>query len=593
MRHTLALLLFCWPLAGCPNDPASGETDDVLDDAMDTSPSPSEVIGDGLLTGSHLVATTTRWASTLDLCVRSPNSVSIEDARAYKARITLPPQVRGALTLDALEDATVVATVVERSPFSADHHRPTATSSVTQWELRRYADHDTLVAAIDHTFEGLGTVTESYEVTRRADQPSEVVVDEASVEVAFSWRPAGRDEGHALVRCAGSDEGELTIDVVGVANEDHSNVLIRVHQALSGADGSLTNDVRHAVTLWQGGYHYLWSIPASGYWAHSQGKHHDGRDVTEVDRAHDLAAWQLVYKLRAAGDETTPEIISKVKYLEGRDDLPGTIEVTRLNSDGTTSKTRSDTMTRPRRIDAPYLAREYADCASPTIGSLWSDHVPMLQVAFCPSVSGPRGLTLAALVPIGQIFPPQFVGQVFAGTAIVNLPDGSGWTVRVGAHRVVVVLRDDGRLDVDVLTDADMSVVDPIGPLSPLRPVAGEDDRLHVISPDDDVELVIERSRLMSRGVASIIYAPSEVVFRWGERQHRIRAWDALDYTNTHHNWDDSLRATTPEGDIIHWRYEYYDRVTAVYDVHRVWVTDAGGETLLPETIVYPASSEP
>jgi hypothetical protein len=593
MRHALALLLFCSPLAGCPNDPASGETDDVLDDALDTSPSPSEVIGDGLLTGSHLVATTTRWASTLDLCVRSPSTVSIEDARAYKARITLPPQVRGALTLDALEDATVVATVVERSPFSADHHRPTATSAVTQWELRRYADHDTMVATIDHTFEGLGTITESYEVTRRADEPSDVVVDEASTEVAFSWRPAGRDEGHALVPCNGSDEGEEIIDVVGVALGDYSSVLIRVHHAFSGADGSLTNDVRHATTLWQGELNYLSGIPASGYWAHSQGKHHDGRDITEVDRSRDLAAWQLVYKLRAAGNETTRDIISKVHYLEGRDDLPGTIEISRLNSDGTTSKTTSDTKTRPRRIDAPFLAREYADCASPTIGALWSDHVPMLQVAFCPSVSGPRGLTLAALVPIGQIFPPQFVGQVFAGTAIVNLPDGSGWTVRVGAHRVVVVLRDDGRLDVDVLTDGDVSVVDPIGQLRPLRPVAGENDQIHVTSLDDDVELVIERSSLRSRGVASIIYALSEVVFRWGERHHRIRAWDALDYTNTHHNWDDSLQATTPDGDIIHWRYDFYDPVTAVSDVHRVWVTDAGGEILLPETLVYPASSEP
>ncbi|MBZ0122129.1 MAG: hypothetical protein K8H88_34365 [Sandaracinaceae bacterium] len=67
-----------------------------------------------------------------------------------------------------------------------------------------------------------------------------------------------------------------------------------------------------------------------------------------------------------------------------------------------------------------------------------------------------------------------------------------------------------------------------------------------------------------------------------GGEVHRART-DSIVYTVTHHNWEDSLVATTPTA-ILHWRTER-DLVT-FEPRYFVSATDPGGATLLAETQV-------
>jgi len=68
----------------------------------------------------------------------------------------------------------------------------------------------------------------------------------------------------------------------------------------------------------------------------------------------------------------------------------------------------------------------------------------------------------------------------------------------------------------------------------------------------------------------------------------RVRAWDAMEYRNTHHNWDDSMTARTAEGDVIRWSYECFAPESGNPDTHRISVINSANEEVLEEVVVYP-----
>ena len=89
----------------------------------------------------------------------------------------------------------------------------------------------------------------------------------------------------------------------------------------------------------------------------------------------------------------------------------------------------------------------------------------------------------------------------------------------------------------------------------------------------------------------SAIYACPRVSLRWGERLDVVEAWDAIDYENTHHNWEDSLSATTHDGLTLHWKLSF-DIMGGSGFTHEVWVTDEGGAMLLDKTVVVEKTEE-
>jgi hypothetical protein len=108
------------------------------------------------------------------------------------------------------------------------------------------------------------------------------------------------------------------------------------------------------------------------------------------------------------------------------------------------------------------------------------------------------------------------------------------------------------------------------------------DETLSAESADQTVRASMIR-RWAGQGVGeSSIYAPVSLTVTFGGATYLIDAWDALDYTNTHHNWNDDLVAKQ-NGLTFTWtiRYEGWPLT------HRLKVVrDSDGSVVLPETIL-------
>ncbi len=83
----------------------------------------------------------------------------------------------------------------------------------------------------------------------------------------------------------------------------------------------------------------------------------------------------------------------------------------------------------------------------------------------------------------------------------------------------------------------------------------------------------------------SAIYVPLALDVRFNGEHHTIRGLDVLDYENSHHNWNDSLRATS--GDLeVRWsvRSDFNDPVDFL--VYEVTIT-SGDVVVVPTTRVF------
>jgi len=600
---TLLALAVALSLSACPDDPTTtpdaadtgdtGDTGDTADtaDTGDTPDAPHEVIDDGTLDGTRLAGVTVTWPAALELCSTWHEGASLTDELAHKVRITLPANLRPGLTRPALEAATLDAPVVMRSPFSADDHRPSASSSVSRWEVERYDDRDTLLAAVDHAFADLGTLSEHYQVSR-LDTPSPVTIATTPGDVSFWWTPVGQQAPHQLVPCDTPDTYELAVESMVVERERVYATIVRFYETRHSEMSADSDDVRPVATQLMSSDR-PWTIDqADGFWSHTyaaeaQARHED----TLIDFSRDLGAWQLTFKRLAQGLTINPDSISKIEYLAVQGNSPGSVRVTLLDTEGAPNATTYAVRNPPRRVDASHLAREYGHlCPTPTVGTVgWSDM--RAQLVFCPSASGPQGLSLVAVVPIAWRLDPIQAGVPATGPAITALSGRPGWTAAVGSARVEVEPTPDDNFRVEFIDASGTSESSTWGPLSDLVPEEGWNDPIHAASDDDQVEVRIERV-WVAQGVGnSGIFAPASVELRRGTRTDRVVTWDTIDYTNTHHNWNDALTATTHDGLTLHWKVDF-DLVGSTGLSHMVWVTDADGTILLPETIVHPIPAE-
>jgi hypothetical protein len=585
-------------LSACPDDSASnpdstdtGDTRDSTDTPDTPDIPPNEVIDDGTLDGTRLAGVTVAWPAPIELCTAWREGSPLTDELAYKVRITLPVNARPGLTRAALDAAALDAPVVMRSPYLDDSHRPTATSTVSRWEVQRFDTYDTLLAAVDHTLPDLGTLSEQYQVSR-LDTPSPVTITATPGDVSFWWTPTGKDTAHHLIPCDAPDTYELAVEALVAEHDGVHATALRFYRTLY----TETSGGSYAVHL-EATQLYISNRPwlidqARGFWAHTYvAQHHNWNDDTLVDFSRDLSGWQLAFKPLAKGNPIQAGTISKIEYLDTHSDSLGDLRVTRLATDGTPSATNFEALARPRRVDANYLARAYDHlCPTPTVGVAgWSDS--RAQLVFCPSTSHPSGMTLVAVVPVMWRLDPKQAGLPADGAKITALSGRPGWSAAVGTSRVVVEPKPDNVFLVDFI-DAQGEVDTGLwGELAPLTPEAGYDDPVHAASDDDAIEVRVDRV-WVAQGVGhSAIFAPASFELRWGDRVDRVVAWDAIDYTNTHHNWYDSLVATTHDGLQLHWKVNF-DLFGDTGLTHFVWVTDDDGTTLLPETTVHPITPE-
>lgn len=592
-------LVGCLGLLACGDGASSGDaldtgdTGDTSDTGTpDTQPDASEVIDDGSLDGTFLEATAVTWDEALTLCSVWREGASIGDELAHKVRMTIEERPRAGLSRAALEAATLGAVEVQTSPLSAGRHRPTASSAVESWTLLRYESYDTVLATVSHTLGEVGVLEERYSVARDgATDPAVVVAGDGS-EVTFWWKPTGAGEAFMLGPCEAPESWERAVEVVAVERGGEHTTLLRYYRTPWSEITAGSYPVHLEATTVHLGSEGAWPVTARGFWAHTYAaQHHNWNDDTVVDFARDLGGWQMVFGPLAGGVKPRFESISKIEYLDVRGDDAGEVAVSHIGTDGEVTRATWRVVAGPERVDAHEVRREFDHlCATPTVGVVgYGDH--MAQLVFCPSTGGAAGKALVGVVPVVWKGAAEEVGARFSGAAIVALSGRPGWVVEVGVTKLVVEPQADDNYLVDVLDAQGQSLAQMWSPLMELEPAAGWQAPVRAASGDGEVELAIDREWVVQGVGHSAIYACPRVSLRWGERLDVVEAWDAIDYENTHHNWEDSLSATTHDGLTLHWKLSF-DIMGGSGFTHEVWVTDEGGATLLEKTVVVEKTEE-
>lgn len=592
-------LVGCLGLFACGDEASSGdagETSDTGDTsdtgAPDTRPDASEVIDDGSLAGTFLETTAVSWDAELTLCSVWREGASLSEELAHKVRMRLEARPRAGLSRAALEAATLGAVEVQTSPFSAGRHRPAASSAVESWTLLRYDSYDSVLATVSHVLGEVGVLEERYTVARDGAAGADVVVADGATEVTFWWKPAGSEEVSMLGPCEAPESWERAVEAVAVERGGQHTTLLRFYRTpyFEFTAGSYPVHIE-ATTIHPGG-EGSWPVTAKGFWAHTYvAQHHNWNDDTVVDFARDLGGWQMVFGPLADGEKPRFESISKIEYLDVRGESAGEVAIGVLGTDGEVTRTTWKVVAGPARVDASEVRREFDHlCAEPMVGVVgYGDH--MAQLAFCPSGGRVTDKVLVGVVPVVWAGAAEEVGARLSGAAIETLSGRPGWGVEIGATTLVVEPQADDYYLVDVLDAQGQSLAQMWSQLMVLEPTAGWQAPVRAASVDGEVELEIERE-WVAQGVGhSAIYACPRVSLRWGERFDVVDAWDEIAYDNTHHNWEDGLRATTHDGLTLHWKLSF-DIFGGTGFTHEVWVTDEGGATLLDKMVLVESTEE-
>lgn len=589
--HVFTLSCLVW-VSACGGDTEPGDTTDARDttDSADTRPDASEVIDDGSLDGTFLAQTQVGWDEPVTLCSMWREGADIEQELAHKVMVTLSPGQRQGLSRGELAAATIVSVDLQTSPFAAGKHRPVASSSVSTWQVLRYDSYDVLLATVSHGFDGVGVLEERYSVARDGTSNPAVEFEEDS-GLTFWWWPEGAAEAHILGLCSPPASWEQAVETVVVEKGGEHSTLLRYYRTPYSEITAGSYPVHLEATTVYLGSPTPWPVTASGFWAHTYvAKHHNWADDTIIDFARDLGGWQTLFGPLSRGENPRFESISKIEYLDVRGDAPGDVAISRIDSTGTTNRSVWQVVAGPVRVDGNAVKREFGHrCAEPTVGVVgFSDH--LAQLVFCPS-SGPAGKELVGVVPVVWTVDPAMAGKRFDGDDIDALSGRLGWTVEVGTSRVVIEAQADDYFLVEVFDKDGQSMAQLWTALGVLEPDTGWQAPVSATSTDGNVELAIERE-WVAQGVGhSAIYGCPRVSLRWGDRHDVVDAWDTIDYVNTHHNWEDSLEATTADGVVLHWKLSF-DIFGGNGFTHEVWVTDTSGAELLPKTIVVPPAED-
>ncbi|MCC6620342.1 MAG: hypothetical protein IT385_03760 [Deltaproteobacteria bacterium] len=585
-----------------PGDTSSGDSTDTTTSEVSTdTTTTSDATADapdsgGSLDGTPLDGVGVTWSDTLVLCNAWQEGASRADELAHKVRVTLPPQVRTSLALEALGAVTLSGAYVETGPFADERWRPTATSSAAAGDYFLTTDgaYSTVLAMVIHDLGGAGRLVEGYAVTRGGDITGDVDAA-AGLELAFGWAPVGDANFHLLEPCDAPDDFEDAAEVLTAAEPTSGGLgatLIRFYRTRHSELSAGSYPVR-----WQATQVVLSDMPwnviqATGPWAHTYvAAHHNWSEASVVDLSRDLAGWQTIFQPLADDKPIREGALARVELADVGGGGDGALTLTRLASDGTPSTITMDTGPSWRRVDANHLRRHHAgDCAAPDIGLAgFSEHVA--QLVLCPDAGGPRGKRLVGVAPVVWAGAPEVAGELLDKTAITTRT--GGWTVAVGATKLLVDPQADGAYIVDIQDAQGTSLGSAYSELYPLAPQAGWGGPVAAVGTAGGDEVAVSIDRVWAaQGVGeSAIYAVASVTLTWGERTWTVDAWDHIRYTNTHHNWNDTLVATSDDGHVIHWTITY-DFMNGEGLVQRVWVEDAEGETVLGETIVTPRATE-
>lgn len=557
-----------------PDSLDSTDSEDGLDTNPDTDTSQGRTVEGTSLEGVEIA-----WPGELTLCSSWSESASLADEKARKVRVIVPAQTRTTLDEDALTAGRMVGLVVRTSPFATGRLEAATTSSrVTSWQvLQAGGGGHTFSATVEHELSGkAGTLFGQYTLARSPGAPNDVVVEAGSMEVTFAWRPFGSSLQPArLERCDGDPAFEDAVSVVtGWDGREWVTVLRFWRTRVGGIDaGSYPVEiVGHRIVNSKVPWY---PTEVRGFWAHTYvAEHHNWNDATEVDLAGDIGHWHHTLPNRAEGMEVLSRVVFEGVF--GFD--TAALQLEHLTDSGpVVSRFAVEDAREFPRVDAAHLGRQFAERCSgeeaEVLAAGGSDH--LAQVVFC----GGARPEAVALVPVVWGSDPGLIGTVVE----VGSSEANAWSFEVGTRDVTVFLRPDDFIELLVLDEAGELVMQSYEPRWPLWLPEPRTSPVVAEGVVGGVEVALEIGRQwVTFGVGkSQIWAPTHFTVRHGDRTWHIESWDRLDYTNTHHNWEDELIGEADDGTSLRWKTSFMNGKPNL-----LTITGPQGEVILGETVL-------
>lgn len=508
-------------------------------------------VPDGSLAGTNLEGIQLAWREPIELCERWREGETLEEAANRKLQIRLEPAARTTLEPDALQAATLGRGTVKRGPFSSEQIvLDGAASTLTRWELIGQAD-PTLQAEIAHDLGPAGALIETLSIFR-ADG-DRAPVDYAAPrysEVFFTYEAPGR-EPETLTICGGPADLEDAAVVLHASNgTDWVTILREQRTALTPAGSAPVHPIRAEMVL-SSAPPYSEVFQAAGHWSQTYtAAHHNWNEQSSIRYDRDLRWHYLVYGPLDAGETPTyPGSVPKEVSLAGvnTSGTPGTVTMTETElPSGNETVTSYDVEVDFTRVDRTALLRDLGvDCVAPEVRAFWGvDDAGnyLFQLGFCDGA-------LSLLTPVYLPQRPSLAGRRFDERAIseTTVDGGPGFEVDLGGGFLLLRPQSSGFaikvLDGNGTELAATSVYET--ELFDYGFFGGTDGLVEAENAGAGVSVRVDRLWVGQGVGSSAIYAPISFELTFDGTRYRVDAWDRLDYTNTHHNWDDTLVAET------------------------------------------------
>lgn len=528
---------------------------------------------DGSLAGTNLNGLAVTWREDLELCETWAESRTIDQALDRKVRVRLPAQARPSLEPADLGAAELRANVA-RSPFAAGRHRADpAASTLTDWRLEGPSSDTILIAEIAHDLGDGGTLFEQLYVRRGVGDTSPV--EYGGDDVTFSYQPPAAKRA-PLGRCGGAEELDDAVYVFHATSANDWITLLRQQRTRPTVAGSAPMYPTRAEIVSSQNPGFVEPVSATGHFTqvYTAG-HHNWNEHSLIRFDHDRRWSFLVFERIARGEP--PHGLGWLPSLVRLNpvNVPGTtgqIDVTTLiDTNGNETTTTYDVQVDSVRVD-DWAVAGGLNCPA-SVRTQWGLSTAgnyLFQVVSCMG-------TPVVLVPVYLPQAPGLAGQHFTNPTPEPVNGNAAWAFDLGDVTVVI-----GEDDLVLRNPQGVELDDPLTFEAPFfeayRSVGQPPQILEHHTSSGDVRAKLERL-WVAQGVGnSGIYAPMSFTLEFDGETYVVEAWDQLDYTNTHHNWDDSLVATTDEV-VLRWSVSGFGGPPTVSAYRR-----SDGAALLPPT---------
>lgn len=540
---------------------------------------------DGSVTGTPFEQVRIQWEQTLTLCNEWHEGPTRDEERDNKFRITLPPQPSTNVQPADLASSRLTGILAETGHLAAQHFLPPQEGlppSLHAYDVSTSAGTTTLHAELAYNLGSLGQLVQTIHASRAAGDAQPIVPStQFTSEVGFTFVPPGATIPVILTDCLGRPDLHDAVDLLrGEAEDGTSMLFIRYIRTRDVFAGSAPVSWKSTEIRFSDAPHIALRTHDFFSQIYSAG-HHNWDDNSVVDFTRDPVFHHTVFVPLQEGTGAVTSAVSRVE-LNHIDNLGNgaNMQVFTRSANGS-EQSRTFTVPTPwKPVGDVALSRDVAlSCSNGSVfalGGSWS--MELFQVLTCPQAAAP-GYALKGLVPVVFFDEPETQGTMVGEDKIASVTrDGRpGHSVQVGTHRVFITTTDRQYFYVEIVDAQGQPGSSFYTESMELGPAP--DPRKEFISATNGTGVSMKLTRQWAaQGVGeSSIYAPLAFELTFQGATHRITGMDQLRYTNTHHNWDDSLEARQ-DSLVYRWAYDF------MTGNHTVSVSREDGTTVLAAT---------